>query len=761
MSPAQFIDDPNWAGFIPESQSSARTRHLPTHEDCSRLDIEKAAVHLMCGGTLGAMPGYEERPGQLDMLRAIVASFNARKHLMIEAGTGVGKSLAYAIPSILWAWTNDTPVVISTATRNLQSQLMGSDLPRALQILGDDAAKFRIALLKGRANYLCLRAVSEFFAAGYWTMSGEEQALMPDFIRWLQSTSDGDLDTYEGLPRNLLCCPGEECGGRKCPYYSRCFVYKARKRAADAHLVVVNHSLVLAEATSPGSGILPGYGRLVLDEAHNLESIATEYLSCEFSLPNLTRILNRLMRRGRGRSARPGGVLANVERQLQRGVLSQSAGCTAVRQTLDKATRQLVRIVGAAEDLADVCAKLLRPAKKEGICRYRVAATREHSLHGLFKPYEDWDEPMLKAAQDKFEAELAELVNLLHALRDEIDGTVPEGELNYFGDITVQLEGVAESLVGFANETNFVLTGEKDTHAYWVERVRPEKRPSYVRLVAAPLSVADDLRRMFYEVKDSVVLCSATLRVGRDFTYMARRLGFGSEKDRYDVVTAESPFDYFRQALVLAPDCLPDPSAEPAKYAEALASILKDLFEETQGRGLVLFTSYEMMNAVANEAREKLTRIGIELLVQGEGLSRESMTQRLKREARTVVFGSQSFWEGVDVAGEALSCVVLARLPFAQVRDPVVEARSEKIDREGGSSFRDYMLPEAVIRFKQGFGRLIRTKADRGVVVVTDPRIVTKNYGCIFRRSIPATVHTVTEMGELLSRVKDFFSPGE
>jgi ATP-dependent DNA helicase DinG len=239
---------------------------------------------------------------------------------------------------------------------------------------------------------------------------------------------------------------------------------------------------------------------------------------------------------------------------------------------------------------------------------------------------------------------------------------------------------------------------------------------------------------------------------------MAKRLG---AEERFEVLTAASPFDYLRQALVLAPDCLPDPSVDPSSYAASLAALMKDLFTASRARALVLFTSYEMMNAVAAEARAELEAVGIELLVQGEGVSRESMTRRLKDSSRTVLFGAQSFWEGVDVAGEALSCVVLARLPFAQVGEPIVEARAEKIEREGGSSFRDYSLPEAVIKFRQGFGRLIRGKTDRGVVVVTDPRIVTKNYGAVFRRSIPASVHTVSDLSELLTRVADFYGDND
>ena len=783
MTPAEFIDNPDWAGFVPEMTGAAKARHLPTHEDCARLDVEAAQLHLRKGGTLGTMPGYEERPGQIDMAGAIVHAFNAREHLMVEAGTGVGKSLAYLVPSVLWAWTNDTPVVISTATRNLQSQLIGSDIPRALKVLGRQTlderrggSGFKVALLKGRGNYLCLRAVSEFFAAGYWTMSADEQALMPGFIDWLQHTPDGDLDGYEGLPRNLLSCPGEECSGRRCPFYSKCFVYKARKAAAEAHLIVVNHALVLAEATAPGSGILPGYGRLVVDEAHNLEDIATEYLSYELSLPSLTRILNRLVRRGRGkRAARSGGVLSSVERQFQRGAFSANPSGEKVARLLMEASRLTVKVVNAAEDFFEVAALLLKPAKDRAICRYKVAdGIRSHSLHGLFQPYEadQWNEAHFLQAQTDFEAQLAAMVNLLHDLRDTLDESVPEGELNYLGDLSSQVNGIAESLVAFANEANFVICGEKDTHAYWVERVRIERRPSHLRLVAAPLSVAEDLRKMFYDVKDSVVLCSATLRVGNDFKYMARRLGCGGsgmadrggtgvspvqDDARFRFLTAASPFDYFRQALVLAPDCLPDPSAKPVEYAGALALLMRDLFSVTRGRALVLFTSYEMMNAVAAHAHQLLEDVGIRLLVQGEGLSRESMTRHLKEDGDTVLFGAQSFWEGVDVAGEALSCVVLARLPFAQVGDPVIEARSEKIEREGGSSFRDYALPEAVIKFRQGFGRLVRTKSDRGVVIVTDPRLVTKNYGATFRKSIPASVHTVTELDDLFRRVDDFF----
>ena len=772
MSPAAFIDDPNWADFLPEMREGARRRRLPTHEDCSKLDAECVAAHLMRGGTLGSMPGYEERHGQLDMLKAIVRAFNAREHLMIEAGTGVGKSLAYLIPAVHWARLNDTPVIVSTATRNLQSQLVNADIPRALETLGEeDRENFKVALLKGRSNYICLRSVAEFFSGGYWSMDKADQDEMPSFIEFLQHTPDGDLDRYDGaISRSVLSCPGEECGGRRCRYYSRCFVYRARKAAAEAHLVVANHALVLAEAASGTGSILPASNRLVIDEAHNLESIATDYFSSEFSVPALTRILNRLVRKSKGRLAsRSGGVLGSIERQMQKGVLSKSPSVNAISRAVTQAAVQTVKVIDATEDAIDVCAKLALPGKNKdsagNTVRFRMTApstdipappVRCYSVHGLFKPYpkDDWSEQELLHAQTRMEEAMASLVNTLHELRDSLENAFPEGELNFVGDLAVQVAAVADGIIEFANEANFVLSAEKRTHAYWIERVRQENRHSYWRLVAAPLSVADDLRSLLYGPKDSVILSSATLRVGNNFRYMASRLG---ATERFNALTAASPFDYMRQASVFACDSLPDPAVGMSAYCEKLSSLIENLVAVTNGRALVLFTSYEMMNEVAEKVRPSLNRLDIDLFVQGEGLSREAMAERLRRHGSSVLFGAQSFWEGVDIAGEALSLVIIARLPFAMIGDPIVEARSEKIDREGGSAFRDYMLPEAVIKFRQGFGRLIRTQRDRGVVVVADPRLITKNYGSIFRHSIPSSVHTVSEEGDLISRVQEFF----
>ena len=786
--------DPEWAAFIPCLRSGGSKCSLPSHSDCTPLDVEATSRHLEAGGTLGSMKGYEVRPGQLDMLRAVTRAFNDRTHLMVEAGTGVGKSLAYLVPSVLWSFTNDTPVVISTATRNLQSQLTGSDLPRAAQTLGEDAPKFRWAVLKGRANYLCLRALEEYMQGGWWTLNEEEQAEFTRFVNWLYSSEDGDLDDFGGEElRSRLSCPSEDCWGRSCRYADKCFVAKARARALQAHVIITNHALVLAAAASTGTDILPPYGRLVLDEAHNLEDIATEYFSYEFSKPALMQLLGRLARpgrAGRGRQSRTRGLLGTIERQLAKGAFGSSATAENVRELVNRAHVQSGFVASAGDALLSVLKHLFAPAPKAEIVRYRSVDAefsnpaspqkiRQYCLKGIFADYTSaqWDEKSLDGALHDFEGALARLQSLADALGEELQKASETENMPIFADLANQAKGLALDFTSFLLETKCVLDGADPSRVFWIEKTveTPAKRGrravESIRLVGAPLSVAQEMKRCFYDCKDTVVLCSATLRAGDRFDYMARKLGLDlvaaePPDDEYDAsagphvraLVAASPFDYFRQTCVLAPDCLPDPSVEPSAYSEALAKFLADLFFATRGRALALFTAYDMMRQVAELVRPRFSETGLELLVQGEGLSREQMVQRLKEAGEGVVlFGAQSFWEGVDVPGAALSCVVLARLPFPQVGEPVTEARSERIVEQGGNGFRDFMLPEALIRFRQGFGRLVRTKTDRGVVVVADSRIARKNYGAIFRKSIAATVQVVPSLEDVLERVSDFF----
>lgn len=702
LDPARFMDDPDWAKAIAPRPAAATRLKLVAHEDCARLDLDAVQGHLRAGGTLGRLPRYEERPGQIAMAGACARALNEREHVMIEAGTGVGKSLAYLIPSALWAWTNQTPVIVSTATHNLQSQLMTSDVPRACSVLGDEAAKIRVSLLKGRLNYICLKAVDGFFASGFWTLSKEEQARMPAFIETLLTTATGDLDEIDFPDRARFARPREECLGRKCPFYGPCFVYKARQRAAESHIVITNHALVLSEAASSGGGILPGSGFLMIDEAHQLEKCATEQLTQEFSLPVLERLLKRIQ------DAEP----------------SLRTPLEAVR----RAAKAFLRFLGA-----------ILPRTADHV---RVQASRLY-----------WDDrESLLRLQGAFESSLLAVVRSLHQAVDAADGE----------ERIARLTALSDEAVDLLNVTAFIVKAEDESFVYGLERVSAAKARPFVRLFAAPLSVARALHEFVFTKRDTVILSSATLRVGSSFSYMASRIGFGfdeAEAARSRALTADSPFDYASQAKVLALSSLRDPAAAAEGYAADLAAFLVRLLPATHGRALVLFTSYEMMNKVAALVREALSERGILLLVQGEGASRERMAADLRAAAReTVLFGAQSFWEGVDVAGAALSCVVLTRIPFAQKGDPLVEARCEAMTRQGRNAFYEYTLPEAVIRFRQGFGRLIRAKSDRGVVVMTDPRLMTKNYGALFRRSLPAPVHDMASAEEACACVERFLA---
>ena len=790
---ALFMDDPEWASFIPERQSSSVKCRNPTHEDCSPIDPDAVASHLQSGGTLGTMPGYEPRPGQLDMVRAVARAFNDRSHLMIEAGTGVGKSLAYLLPAIAWAATNDTPVVVSTATRNLQGQLLGSDIPRAVETVPGDtgSGQFRVAVLKGRSNYLCLRELNEFMHGGFYALAPEEQDAMCDLVEWMHSTKDGDLDTLgNDLLRPWLAAHGEDCLGRRCQFYGRCFVQRARDLAQRAHLIVVNHSLALADAANPAAGILPPYSQIVCDEAHNLESIATDQFSFELSKYEFLRMMGRLQRKGRRKrmAGDERGLIGTVRRQLAKGALSDSSAAELVRELVNKILLARNAAVSSADAMFDVAARMLSPVPGIDRLRYRSfsketqggaaqngisdAPRRQYSRKGMFADYTpaQWSEADMDAAIVDFEAKLGAVANLLDDLAAAFESGREDGGLDFFADIRSQTELLAQEFRLFLSSAKFTISGDDPEYVFWIERVaqrddrgakREEKPVPGVRLFAAPLSVADRLNQCLYSKKDSVVLCSATLRVGGKFDYMARRLGFSlAEPDRARALVAASPFDYFRQCRLLAADFMPLLGNQngDAGYVRQLADLVRDVFSATCGRGLALFTSYEMMRATAELAGPELDRRGIRLLVQGDGLSREAMVAELKRSPETtVLFGSQSFWEGVDVRGDALSCVVIARIPFPQVGEPIVEARCQKISDEGGDWFPSYFMPEATIKFRQGFGRLVRSITDRGVVIVADSRSVRKNYGKTLLRSVPATSHVVTDAAELLDSVREFF----
>ena len=774
-----------WLDSFKADQSRHERKDQPRHEDCSPLSEDRITRHLLPGGVFAQlMPGYESRAGQVQMLKSVIRAFNEGKHLVVEAGTGVGKSLAYLIPAAAWARLNDVPVVVSTNTRNLQSQLIEKDLPLVRKAIaaefGEEESKgLRLAVLKGRSNYLCLRQFNILLEQAQFEMDRPELRLFTEVVAWAIQTPDGDLDAFAGASHadaaflSKISSVGEECSGRACRFYRRCFLQKARAKALAAHVIVANHALVFSDLQADG-GMLPPYAQMVFDEAHNLEEAATRHLSVEISPYRLSQLLSRL---SRTKGKRSSGTLEVLSTHLEKGALTNDeAVAQKIRKLIRESKHALSDVHDAARSLFQRLYGLL--GKEEHSIRYRCetegAEITPAMLVGeaplpmlqrvifenksFISAESRVNERELAKEREELRKAVKKTAEYLTALAD-ILRQAPEGELALYGDQATNIEGAIASLQGFMTEVHFVLDAQDPSYVFWAE---PAGRfwHGQASLVAAPLKISTALAERLYAKKTSIIFCSATLRVGGSFDFIGKRLGLDKvEEGRIMTCVAESPFDYIRQCATYALTCLPEPSGpDGGSYVEQLSALMLDIFIKTRGRALGLFTSYEMMKKVVQLLETPLREAGIRLLVHGSSGTRDQITRLFRaKDGPCVLLGAQSFWEGVDVAGDALSCVVMARLPFLSIGDPIVEARCEQIDQSGGSSFREFSMPQAVIRFRQGFGRLIRTCTDKGVVIVADPRLVTRGYGTVFSRSLPCPVRKITSPAELLTSVEAFF----
>ncbi|HUF53567.1 MAG TPA: helicase C-terminal domain-containing protein [Dehalococcoidia bacterium] len=651
-------------------------------------------------------PQYDRRPQQEAMTEAVATAFNEESRLMVEAGTGTGKSLAYVIPAACHALANQGRVAVSTSTINLQEQLTKKDLPAVQALLPQSG--LRATQLKGRRNYLCLKRFNALRTTA--TLSDEEAFLASKILVWLGETETGDrgelrLTQEEDALWGKLSADGAMCSSDNSPFVvdGTCFMLRARRRAEAAHIVVVNHALLLSDVGT-GGRVVPPYEHLIVDEAHNLEDEATRQFgfscrekelhalldTCEETVPSLEKAMKSSQ------------ILRDARAEL-------AALASALRESANSA-RPRVR------QLADVLKAFLvqqaPPTSDRDACLHITKAMRVQP---------DWDD--VEIAWENCRLALTDVASHLGKMLDGLNDAEDIGMLNQ-EIIVAGVQQALEEVGGFVQGLGLGLTEDDPGRVVWIETDRGE---GGIIVSWVPLVVDGLLREGLYEGRRTVVLTGATLRTQNSFAYLQRRLGL----EDCETLSLGSPFDFPRQALVIVPRDIPDPGS--TGYLDALTRAIVDAARASEGRALALFTSHSTLRAAHWMISDVLKRDGIEVLGQGIDGSPRQLVRQLRSNARTVVLGTSSFWEGVDIPGEALSLLIMARLPFAVPTDPIFAARSALYE----DPFNEYALPQAVIRFKQGFGRLIRTKTDKGVLVVLDQRLITKQYGPAFLQSLP------------------------
>jgi len=641
--------------------------------------VERVRAFFSQNGPLSKAKNFEFRPQQQEMAAAVAIALEEERHLVVEAGTGVGKSLAYLTPAILWAIEQHKKAIVSTHTINLQEQLLYKDIPILKKIL---PVEFDAALMKGRQNYLCPRRLERALQQANELFSGPEQNELNRLTKWARTTRDGSLSdlSVEPDPKVWIqvCSEAHICTQKTCGQDQRCFYQQARKRLLAADVLVINHTLLFILLGDPElqaereSGFIFPNDFLVLDEAHTVEQIASRRVGVGVSQYGLRSTIQRLY------NARTRKGLFTVMRDAE--------GVRLAANLVDDAEK----FFAAVESKCDF--------KKGREFRVRDADLVSDTITGRMITLQNRIAEVVKRTDDEFlKAELQEYSRRIHEART----------------------GIAAFL-----EQN------RREHVYWVERTG--KTAQFLTLNAAPVDIAPVLRQMIFRDNCSCIMTSATLSVGRkDLAYFRQRIG----AEEAEPALLGGPFDFQKQMKMFIVRKMPDP--RDAQYEEALEHWVAHFVEKTEGRAFVLFTNYRGMQQVAERMEQFFSQKKFNLLVQGGGAPRGKLLDQFKSTPRSVLFGTDSFWMGVDVPGEALSNVIITRLPFAVPDHPLIEAKLELIEERGGDPFTEYSLPEAILKLRQGVGRLIRTRSDRGIIVILDNRIVTRPYGRAFLQALP------------------------
>ncbi len=690
------------------------------------LDCDVLAAALEPGGSLDKLyPGYEQRSSQVDMLKFVCQGFNRGDLRIAEAGTGVGKSLAYLIPAFQWVLHNDERIVISTATINLQQQLLEKDIPLVARLMGEDPG---CTLVKGRGNYLCLNRLAE--AMEEILLFNEEEEALKAIHSWSMSTTGGSRSELPFYPSDELwsrvCSEADGCHGLRCPNRERCFVLAARREAAASRILVANHHLLFSDLSMRLSGlgfdsaaVLPPFQRIIFDEAHNLEKSATSYFSNSFSRFQIAKFAGRLFRQKKGRSA---GLLFALEKLLAAG----------------KPNREIRDSIEALLEKADVLdAASLNLIGSQSTFRLAPGVSDAQPVDTILEMMSD------------LAAHIARLSNGFEKIFGRLEEQEEESDLVFESKLQLRrLMKVADICQGFLRYR------ENREDIYWLETRKSSRGERYVRYVITPLDVAPVMKEAVYEPYETVVFTSATLTVDSRFDYWKNRLGLNLDHRRQCAEqTFASPFDYEKRVFLGIPKEAPEPGED--SFPGFVADFIREILLVSEGHALILFTSYSLLDGTYTALHGELSDDGIAMMRQGED-DRHRLLERFRDNPASVLFATDSFWEGVDAPGKALELVILTRLPFRVPTDPVLEARTEAIEARGRNAFWELALPDAIIRLRQGFGRLMRRQDDYGAVLVLDSRIVRKRYGRYFLSSLPKTKTVISSVQGLLQAFEDF-----